>query len=295
MFLRVLFVFLMLFSSSGEARRCTKEFSVFRQQKLSVIGYTQNYIGKYWTYLKLQSLIKEYEAWIAKEKNIGKTPQDFIFWYTQKEKLIPAIRDVNGQLRIIDRHHTYHAILEFLGVAANGRIFLEIVQDYTGINPMTGYKWTPIEMVNHMDSKNWININGYGVKLTPKQTVEALNNLPKSIFALRDSPERSVMSMVFRRLGEEKIDIKLKGPDFVAHTQNRLIQILKKEGIELILETIDPYSVANITRVMEALKNNKVALEFLLESTKINPLKPNRYPKVVALIKELIEELEASD
>ncbi|MCJ8278214.1 MAG: hypothetical protein HRT44_00595 [Bdellovibrionales bacterium] len=119
------------------ANSCGRTFQRLEVHTSKDIGFSQNFLGFHWAALKLEKLTTKFLEWAESGNSSNK--QEYVLWKTQREPL-PAYRDINGSIKINDRHHTFHAYTRFMG-SNNFNVHVRILKDYRGINPATGKNW----------------------------------------------------------------------------------------------------------------------------------------------------------
>ncbi|MCB0379499.1 MAG: hypothetical protein KDD33_13490 [Bdellovibrionales bacterium] len=232
------------------APRCSSIFQASYRMSSEDIGFSQSFLGVEWARTKTDKLIDKYQGW-APKKGKNKDKLKFLEEDTQADPL-PAYRDINGQVRLVDDHHKFFAMSEF---AEHGTfvLYLHIVKDYSFPNPATAKAWTPAQMMADLRSNHYIFIH-----TADKPTYQDLMNLPSSIFDLPNLHERSVMSFVFRSMS-----FILKGSDFEPMIQLRLAEAMENKGKTVVYG--DPYSKESIAKVRDDILNSNQWIYFLLD------------------------------
>ncbi len=251
-----LFIGVLLFCSSGVAARrsCSEVFSSVVLVRSVDLGFTQKFIGHKWAGHKISKIYGDFRELKAGDSKL--TRSSYVLNKTFSDPLL-AIRDVNGQIRLIDDHHKFYALSAFKGFRAKGfKLYFRLVDDYTQKNPRTGRKWTMSEMISDMTKKNhlvFLNTTGAKNKI--------FQEIPSRIQDMPDLPTRSLISFLLL-----SFEFPLKGSDFKPMIQFLFAKKMNQYDIEPFVG--EPFSEKNILRLREEINKSKALIEFMMTNLK---------------------------
>lgn len=232
--------------------RCNHVFDNYQMYKSSNLFFSQNFIGKAWAKKKLRDLKNEFRTW--KKANPKGSKEEFVAEKT-KAKPLEAYYDINGALRLNDRHHSLYVYTIFLaGKSFHSRV--KVVKDYRLHNPETGVKWTAEQMMADIQKNHYANFD-----TLMKPTFEDLINLPQYITSLPDSPLRSEVSFMLANF-----EVPMKGSDFTPTIQFTIGLMMLGRGIEPFMYR--PHSQKNIDHLTKEFLSRKRLVLFLLNNLK---------------------------
>ncbi len=253
-------------------------FTKKEEVKVSDIHFTQDFIGVAWALTKLNNLQKKYKKW-QKNHEDGNAGQ-YILQRTRKKKSIPAIRDIQGNIRIVDNHHSFFSYMMLLLGSPKGEVVVSIEKDYTTLNGQSMRPWTPEEFMIDMQANNWVNFMD-----SDRPNWDELQGLPTRIEDLNDNPLRSLLSMTLRAL-----PVPLKGSDFINHGQNVILGFIGPRVQEISGEGADPVSKKNIENLRDMILEGRQILEEIRAN--LSPdLGSKRREKIEEFLEEAIENL----
>lgn len=177
---------------------------------LHEVGPTQTELGKHAAEARL-------ERWRNDAREKGMSLADYANTILRKRFAsidLTAIRDNRGTVRNLDGHHkiyALHLLEEETGVRFPIRF--AIIEDYKGKK----FRKYASHFVEKLDS-------GYFGGKRGREAEELVRSLPATYVGLRDSPMRSVMGAVFRRMD-------LKGSRLDDYAQFRIGNRLMKAGL----------------------------------------------------------------
>lgn len=268
----ILSTIILISSPSYGAKLCHQVFKAITLEKASKIGFSQNFIGHEWALKKTQQIVQEFDSWSSKKGNDGR--ENFIREITQEKPLL-AIRDIDGNLRLIDGHHRFFAISKFIRGKDDYKVHIRIVKDYSITNPATGKKWSTSHMMRDLIRRNYVFILG-----KRKPSYSDLKKLPDFVETIMDLPERSIIGMVF-----QVFEMPLKGSDFTPMIQFLLSVKLSSLGVNVITEK--PYSSKNIERIKNEILASKKIIRYMI--SRINPHKPSeRKDEVLSFLRQYL-------
>jgi hypothetical protein len=283
-FMHKILVFCLLvgvFGSSSTAlsqARCWHVFTKKEEVKVSEIHFTQDFIGVAWALTKLNDLQRKYKKWQSSHEN-GNAAQ-YILERTRSKKTIPAIRDIQGNIRIVDNHHSFFSYMMLLLGNQRGEVVVRIEKDYTTLNGQSMSPWTSEEFMIDMRANNWVNF----MDSDSPSWVE-LQGLPTRIEDLNDNPLRSLLSMTLRAL-----PVPLKGSDFINHGQNVILDFIGPRVQEFSADGADPVSKKNIENLRDMILEGRQILEEIRAN--LSPgLGSKRQEKIDEFLQEAIENL----
>ena len=211
----------------SEASYCQGVFGSFIQVQNTSLRFSQNYLGIAWGIFKAEKLSEQYRVWLKGREHSQELARKFILKASRKKPLV-SVTMPDGTIRLVDSHHTFYALSLFMQSLGINHFNVHVaMKDFYNQPRADGSLWKPKDVIKDMREKNYLNI------LDQKWVKpEDLNAIPSSIFALRDSPERSLLSSAFQSIifhreiktnkqGEEHSAFnRLKGSDFTPQTNN---------------------------------------------------------------------------
>ena len=248
----LVFVFLYALSLSSflsaAPQVCEGVFRPVLKVQSSELRFSQNFIGHYWGMEKFRKLKKKFKKW-KKQGNKG-SKKEFVLRIT-KEKPLLGVRLLNGEVRLIDNHHSFFSMTQFLGDPKKGfNVFVGLKKDYQQEHSNGVKDWSEETVLEDLLMR------GYMVLLGDIPRGKELAVIPNSILEMPDSPERSLMSLIFASFA-----VKMKGSDFKPMTQFLLIEKMRALSIKLL--TSAPYSPKNLKRLKYHILNCEALLRFL--------------------------------
>ena len=278
-----LFFLIFLLGDQAPAQNfCNKLFDKNRDRALEKktskisfgdIGFSQNFLGHVWANYKLEKLKTKYNLWL--EANPRGNREQYILEQT-RDNPFPTFRDLNGQLRIFDKHHKYKAYQVFMG-KRDFPVYVTVFFDYTKPNPRTSKPWKRREMITHANQNGFFSFFGL-----ENPRFRDLRGLPKNIEDLPDLPIRSLISFIFKSL-----PLPLSGSDFRSMIQFKLAQFMMSEGIKV--HPGHSFSKPSIDILTQKFLGNPKILQFLLD--RINPQSSmERRERVSVFLREHLDQ-----
>lgn len=244
----ILLSFLIAYSPSLYAGLfCAQVYSRIKPTSSTNIGFSQNFLGHVWAKMKVQALKEDYSKWSPDK---GKKSKGRFVIEITKNSPFPVYRDIYGQLRLLDSHHKFFSISEFMGNKSFD-VSYRVEKDYMEYNPKTGEKWTEKEMMLDLIENNYLFIKDND---TPQYS--DLKAIPTKIKDIPDFPERTIISLVFAAFATP-----MKGSDFTPMIQLFFADFMIDTGHVVVYKK--PYSDASIKKIIENIINSKELLEFL--------------------------------
>lgn len=207
-------------SLSWAKRRCADQFTTIELMRSNDLGFSQESLGILWALNKTSEYSKKLEA---QTKQRTFRVREALVLSTTKTKPLPAFRDIEGKVRLHDRHHRFYAISAFMGAVKSFRLYVSVDKDYTQINDATKKPWTEKEMMADLVANNYIHLSS---KAEP--TFADLRALPTDIFSVQNNPLRSGIGFILASL-----EVPLKSEDFNSKFQFLLIDVAMTYGIDV--------------------------------------------------------------
>ncbi len=231
---------------------CSQALSMVDRVPAAKLRFTQAFVGRAWAESKVEKLNIGFEAW--REANPKGKKATFLAELTS-DSPIPAIRDLDGTIRIVDKHHTFYAMVLFNGKSLGFNVNVKMVKDYSAGRkpPLERLPWTRELVIQDM-----VNDAFLGKISSGDPQYRWLQQLPHNILELGDLPMRSLMSFLMG-----SFPIQLKGRDFLPHFQNNLAKKIMELGLEPFSE--NSYGPENLTRLRKMILEHEDLRQFVIE------------------------------
>lgn len=246
-----------LFCSSAQALTCN---DVFLKKTSVTVPYLQVYAG--------QEHVGQDYAIYKEMREAGLNPLTPLFKLSKQERAqliasvqnnlaepIPAVRDTQGRLFLLDGHHTLYVATRLFQNLSNIKIEADIIFDAT----KTEISWQ--DFAQKAIEENWFYAS------SAKSVLEK----PRHIHELINSVERSMLGFFFISV-EEKYLVPMKGKYFKPFIQFYLADFIKDHNIYIFSSTVD---LAEVPQLRKVLLKNQLVIDFL-----ISQLRPEA-PKIL--------------
>lgn len=241
------------------------------------LGFTQDSVGLAKASLNVPDVSKKYKE--TRTANQKLTKKNYVLQFTQA-KPFPVIIDIEGTVRLHDRHHRFWTLSRFIGKGRAFSVWATIDRDYTLPNPVTGRPWTEAEMMADAIANDYVYF-----KKSENPSFVDLKNLPRNIFEIPDDVLRSIVSFVFGSFSTP-----LKGEDFTSKIQLLFMDKIIEYGVDFSHKR--PMSKGHIDKIRTQVLQSPTLLDFLLQN--ISPkISEKRNTLVVDFLQKSILEAEA--
>lgn len=240
------FLLSLLFATSAQALTCHVLFS---KKAIETVPYLQVYAG--------QEHVGQDYAIFKELRDAGLNPQIPLYQLSKQDRAqliasvqrnltesIPAVRDPQGRLFLLDGHHTLYVATRLFQNLSLIKIQVEIIFDAT----KTEMSWQ--DFSQKAIAEHWFYTN----------SAKSILENPRHVHELSNSVERSMLGFFFISI-EDKYQVPMKGKYFKPFIQFYLADFIKDHDIYIFSTMVDLNEVAKLRKI---LLKNPLVVEFLI-------------------------------